>query len=110
MRNTVAATQVMMPARQAVQTAEDARLIAIQKMEETFSDQRANRVAAHARSWRSSAPGSKKTPPRDDRLRENGRPLIAARAAAERDRLAAEREALAAATRPTSTHGRRRAA
>ena len=85
--------QVMMPARQAVQTAEDARLIAIQKMAETFATN--ERIALQAR---------EKLALERARVEENRRVTIerekidadAARAAAERDRAAAERDRLAA--------------
>jgi outer membrane protein OmpA-like peptidoglycan-associated protein len=85
--------QVMMPARQAVQTAEDARLIALQKMEETAATN--ERIALQAR---------EKLALERARVEENRRLTLerekvdaeAARAAAERDRAAAERDRLAA--------------
>jgi outer membrane protein OmpA-like peptidoglycan-associated protein len=79
--------QVMMPARQAVQTAEDARLIALQKMEETVATN--ERIALQAREQlaleRARVEQARRVTIEREKIDAD-----AARAAAERERVAAE--------------------
>jgi outer membrane protein OmpA-like peptidoglycan-associated protein len=84
---------IMMPARQAAQTAEDARLIALQKMEEEYA---ARERAAMAD--RESAANSRARAEEDRRRQAEGDRLAAERvmAEAERSRMAAERDKQAA--------------
>jgi outer membrane protein OmpA-like peptidoglycan-associated protein len=78
---------VMMPARQAVQTAEDARLIALQKQEETFATNQ--RIALEARERLASERAAVEES-RRRQLELEKTSAESARIAAERDRAAAE--------------------
>ena len=84
---------VQQPARQAVQTAEDARLIAIQRMEEEYqAQQRALMLQREEEARREQALAQQ----REAEARERARLEAEARAQAERERLAAEQDRLAA--------------
>ena len=87
--------QVQQPARQAAQTAEDARLIALQRQEAEFQEQQ-RRIALQREqdsAARLRAEEDRRRQAEQDRLRVEGERERAesARAAAERERLAAER-------------------
>ena len=87
--------QVQQPARQAAQTAEDARLIALQRQEVEFQEQQQRIALERERdaAARLRAEEDRRRQAEADRLRvENERErAVADRAAAERERLAAER-------------------
>ena len=94
--------QVMMPARQAAQTAEDARLIALQRQEEEFQAQQRALAAQREREAidRAQAERERAQVERERALAEEGRrrqaeveaqTAVAARAAAERERIEIER-------------------
>ena len=87
--------QVQQPARQAAQTAEDARLIALQRQEQEYQEQQ-RRIAQQRQdetSARLRAEEDRRRQAEDDRARLERERLQAdaARAAAEQERLAAER-------------------
>jgi outer membrane protein OmpA-like peptidoglycan-associated protein len=105
---------VMMPARQAVQTAEDARIIAVQKQEEAFVARqrlRAEQLAAEA-ALRADTEAARRRLAEDDRLasERRARESDLARAAAERARLEADRQAESLARERAALEADRRAA
>jgi outer membrane protein OmpA-like peptidoglycan-associated protein len=104
----------MMPARQAVQTAEDARIIAVQKQEEAFVARqrlRAEQLAAEA-ALRADTEAARRRLAEDDRLasERRARESDLARAAAERARLEADRQAESLARERAALEADRRAA
>jgi outer membrane protein OmpA-like peptidoglycan-associated protein len=86
---------VMMPARQAAQTAEDARLIALQRQQDEFVAQERARAAERERAALDRAQAERERARSEEARRQqaelNAQTAAAARAAAERERLEIER-------------------
>jgi outer membrane protein OmpA-like peptidoglycan-associated protein len=87
--------EVMMPARQAAQTAEDARLIALQRQEDEFEAQQRALAAQRERDAQSRAQAERERATAEEARRRqaelDAQSAAAARAAAERERLEIER-------------------
>jgi outer membrane protein OmpA-like peptidoglycan-associated protein len=87
--------EVMMPARQAAQTAEDARLIALQRQEDEFEAQQRALAAQRERDAQARAQAERERAQAEEARRRqaelDAQTAAAARAAAERERLETER-------------------